>query len=163
VHYFYEPLGVVSGDYCDVVRVAIPLRRVCACCSAIVAGKGVSASLLMSHMHAMFRSVVHAGGWDRSNAGASQPLTLRQHSAVHYATLVCVETSTDGDLEICNAGHCSPLVFQTTGSSAISAEPASPWDSSAAAHFPSTRVRLEVGDILLLYSDGFDREREFVG
>ena len=52
--FHYEPAGVVSGDYVDVMpygdRVYFMLGD--------VSGKGVAASLLMAQMHAMFRTLI---------------------------------------------------------------------------------------------------------
>ncbi len=56
--YHYEPAGVVSGDYCDVVDAgsAGPYFMV-----GDLSGKGVAASMLMAHLHATFRALIQAG------------------------------------------------------------------------------------------------------
>jgi serine phosphatase RsbU (regulator of sigma subunit) len=71
----------------------------------------------------------------------------------HYATLACVETTAAGDVAVCNAGHCSPLVFGPEGASAI-APTGLPLGLFSSGRFPSTNIHLELGDVLLLYSDG---------
>ena len=53
VRYHYEPLGPVSGDYCDVLESDSGLLFL----FGDVSGKGVAASMLMSHLHATFRSL----------------------------------------------------------------------------------------------------------
>src|SRR6266436_9614231 len=57
VRYHYQPAGMVSGDYCDLVETAQGLLFML----GDVSGKGVAASMLMSHHHATFRSLAEAG------------------------------------------------------------------------------------------------------
>src|SRR3989442_219810 len=57
VRYHYQPAGVVSGDYCDLFETDGGLLFAL----GDVSGKGVAASMLMSHLHAMFRSLAEAG------------------------------------------------------------------------------------------------------
>ena len=56
VHYQYNPAGMVSGDYCDLILPANDDGELVFLLGD-VAGKGVAASLLMTHLHAMFRSL----------------------------------------------------------------------------------------------------------
>src|SRR5271170_799112 len=60
IHYEYKAAGMVSGDYCDLI---LPRERDGGLLFLLgdVAGKGVAASLLMTHMHAMFRSLSNGG------------------------------------------------------------------------------------------------------
>jgi sigma-B regulation protein RsbU (phosphoserine phosphatase) len=53
VHHF-EPAGIVSGDYVDLV----PHRGRLYFMLGDVTGKGVAASLLMAQLHAMFRTLI---------------------------------------------------------------------------------------------------------
>ena len=50
VDFVYEPAGIVSGDYVDVIRHDGELYFIL----GDVSGKGMAASLLMSNLHAMF-------------------------------------------------------------------------------------------------------------
>src|SRR5437763_15121289 len=58
VSYHYEPAGPVSGDYCDLVSLE---NGELYFLIGDVSGKGVAASLLMSRLHAIFRSLIGAG------------------------------------------------------------------------------------------------------
>src|SRR5579862_2464193 len=60
VHYQYKPAGMVSGDYCDLIRSANGEGGLVFLVGD-VSGKGVAASLLMTHLHAMFRSLTEVG------------------------------------------------------------------------------------------------------
>ena len=57
VRYHYQPAGMVSGDYCDLLETEGGLLFMI----GDVSGKGVAASMLMSHLHATFRSLAEAG------------------------------------------------------------------------------------------------------
>src|SRR5262249_5058181 len=53
VRYHYSPAGPVSGDYCDLLE----SRGALLFLLGDVSGKGVAASMMMSHLHATFRSL----------------------------------------------------------------------------------------------------------
>ncbi len=54
VAYYYQPAGPVSGDYCDLIRGEDSSLHFIL---GDVSGKGVAASMLMAHLHAMFRTL----------------------------------------------------------------------------------------------------------
>src|SRR5258705_3809532 len=55
VAYYYQPAGVVSGDYCDFIDGEDHTLHFVL---GDVSGKGVAASMLMAHLHAMFRTLI---------------------------------------------------------------------------------------------------------
>src|SRR5579862_4436728 len=59
VHYQYKPAGMVSGDYFDLITPASSDGDLIFLLGD-VSGKGVAASLLMTHLHAMFRTLAGA-------------------------------------------------------------------------------------------------------
>jgi sigma-B regulation protein RsbU (phosphoserine phosphatase) len=59
-YYHYEPAGPVSGDYCDLVSSETERGDIFFLLGD-VSGKGVAASILMAHLHAMFRSLIAVG------------------------------------------------------------------------------------------------------
>jgi RNA polymerase-binding transcription factor DksA len=75
IHYEYKPAGAVSGDYCDLI---LPLESDGQLVFLLgdVAGKGMAAALLMTHLHAMFRSLANVGSESKTNG---QPRVLREH------------------------------------------------------------------------------------
>ena len=104
--YYYGPSGSVSGDYCDL----IPLQdNSFLFVLGDVSGKGVSASLLMSHMHALFHSMISFGLGVNEIVEKSNRLFCESTLSTHYATLVSGKASPTGEIEICNAGHNYPL------------------------------------------------------
>src|SRR5262244_583386 len=54
IAYYYEPAGLVSGDYCDLI--SKPDQSLYFIVGD-VSGKGVAASMLMAHLQAMFRTL----------------------------------------------------------------------------------------------------------
>ena len=54
ISYLYQPAGMVSGDYCDVIKDDGHLNFI----MADVSGKGVAAAMLASNLRAVFRSLI---------------------------------------------------------------------------------------------------------
>lgn len=147
--YHYAPLGAVSGDYCDLIQSDGSLFFVL----GDVSGKGVAASMLMAQLHALFRSL----------AAMSLPLgQIVTHAnrvfcesalAGLYATLVCGQAKPNGEVEIHNAGHPPAIVAGKGGVLRIEST-GLPLGMFCEAEFSATRIQLELGDTLFLYTDG---------
>ncbi len=147
--YHFEPLGPVSGDYCDLIQSAGQLLFML----GDVSGKGVAASMLMAQLHALFHSltqmslplgqiVTHVNRFFCESALAGQ-----------YATLICGLAKPNGEVEIHNAGHCPAIVVGRGGVFRI--EPTGfPLGMFMENEFSSTRVQMEPGDTLFLFTDG---------
>src|SRR5581483_2563885 len=84
-HYRYEPAGMVGGDYCEV----IPAQEGDSLFFALgdVTGKGVAASLLMTHLSAIFRSLVSLDLPLAELMARANRLFCSSTPATHYATL----------------------------------------------------------------------------
>jgi sigma-B regulation protein RsbU (phosphoserine phosphatase) len=148
--YHYAPAGVVSGDYCDIVPDA---RGGFFFAVGDVTGKGVAASMLMSHLHAMFRALLSVNiGLPEMMERASR-VFCESTLPTHFATLVGGLAAADGTVEVCNAGHLPPLwlhhgvpvPLESTGL---------PIGLFCNESFVSSKIRLEPHDLLLLYTDG---------
>jgi phosphoserine phosphatase RsbU/P len=147
--YHFAPVGAVSGDYCDLIASDGQLLFLL----GDVSGKGVAASMLMAQLHALFRSLT----------GMSLPLgQIVSHVnrffcesalAGQYATLVCGLAKPSGEVEIHNAGHCPAIVVGRGGVSSIESA-GLPLGMFLDTEFSATRVQLESGDTLFLYTDG---------
>jgi sigma-B regulation protein RsbU (phosphoserine phosphatase) len=148
--YCYEPAGLVSGDYIDIVQ-----TRETDLYFALgdVSGKGVAASMLMAKLHAVFRSLIPLGlGVDQLTERASR-LFGESTLPGQYATLICGRASKDGEVSICNAGHPPALLSRDGQIEPISAT-GLPLGMFPSQKFSVERVRLGSGDTLLLYTDG---------
>ena len=156
VSYYYEPAGRLSGDYCDLVSTDSGDLYFLI---GDVAGKGVAASLLMSRLHAIVRSLI----------STQLPLSQLVEKANHlfadttmrpyYATLVCGKASVHGEVEVCNAGHCPPLVMHDGTVSPIAAT-GLPVGMFCQERYETVRFNLNQGDRLLLYTDGLSEARD---
>jgi len=161
IQYHYGPAGLVSGDYCDLISPADSGGKLTFLLGD-VAGKGVAASLLMTHLHAMFRSLCASG------IGISQMLDLGNRIfcestfAGQYATLICGSIAANGELEIASAGHLPALHVGKHGVEQINST-SLPLGMFSSTRYTSHRARLDAGDALLLYTDGISEARNRAG
>jgi phosphoserine phosphatase RsbU/P len=155
VSYHYEPAGPVSGDYCDLVSLD---NGELYFLIGDVSGKGVAASLLMSRLHAIFRSLIGAGLGVNELVERANQLFAESTMRPYYATLVCGKAARSGEMEICNAGHVAPLLLHDGGVTPIAAT-GLPIGMFCQERYSSTQVKLGKGDRLLLYTDGLSEAR----
>jgi phosphoserine phosphatase RsbU/P len=150
VAFHYEPAGLVSGDYCDLITGSDSSLHFVL---ADVSGKGVAASMLMAHLQAMFRTLVSIDmPLDQMLARASR-VFCESTMPNHYATLVCGKLSQHGLVELSNAGHLPPLLVRNGEVWNIEAT-GLPVGLFNTERFSSEQLRLEKGDTLFLYTDG---------
>jgi sigma-B regulation protein RsbU (phosphoserine phosphatase) len=145
----YVPAGVVSGDYCDVVRENGHLYFIL----ADVSGKGVAAAMLAANLRAVFRSLVPLGlGVDDFIVRANR---LFRESALpsQYATAVFGRSSTHGELELVNVGHLPGLLAGAHEVSRFEST-CSPLGLFSDDKVCVTRGQMAPGDTLVLYTDG---------
>lgn len=150
--YHYEPAGAVSGDYCDIIVPESDGRRMFFFLGD-VAGKGVAASILMAHLHAMFRSLPITEISLGELVARANRIFCDGTPSGHFATLVSGTTSLSGDVELSNAGHPSPLVVGRSGVQAIPSM-TTPIGLFCQSDFPTAHITLQPGESLVLYSDG---------
>ena len=161
VHYQYKPAGMVSGDYCDVISTPAENGEMLFLLGD-VAGKGVAASLLMSHLHAMFRSLAGVGLpldnlMERANSVFCQSTIAGQ-----FATLICGRAGQRGEIEMNSAGHLAALHVSKNGVRKIYST-GLPLGMFSTSRYTVERIRLERGDSLLLYTDGLSEAMDSTG
>jgi sigma-B regulation protein RsbU (phosphoserine phosphatase) len=146
----YQPAGVVSGDYCDLINNgAQDLHFIL----GDVSGKGVAASMLMAHLQAMFRTLVSIGmPLDQMLERASRVFSESTLPS-HYATLACGRAHDTGAVEIANAGHLPPLLVHNGDVRNIAAT-GLPLGVFSNERFTVNRFQMDRGDTLFLYTDG---------
>lgn len=158
VGYHYEPASVVSGDYCDLVGHENGAEDLVFLVGD-VSGKGIAAAMLMSHLHAMFRSLIAVGMPVSQLVERANHVFVESTIASHYATLVCGRASGSGEVEICNAGHCPPLLVR--GGEVTALESAGlPIGLFTDAQFSSARFTMAPGDCVVLYTDGLSEAQD---
>jgi sigma-B regulation protein RsbU (phosphoserine phosphatase) len=160
-HYHYEPLGVVSGDYCDLIASETGAEGLLFLLGD-VSGKGVAASLLMTHLHAMFRSLASVGLPLAEMMRRANRLLCESTAAGQFATLVCGRANPSGEVEISSAGHC-PVLALHNGEVARFESTGMPLGMFCDGDYPTQLTRLEPGDSLFLFTDGASEARDASG
>jgi sigma-B regulation protein RsbU (phosphoserine phosphatase) len=123
---------------------------------ADVAGKSVPAALLMATLQASLRTVVTEG---LPLSGLA--LRLNRYACAHsldgqrFTTAVLAEYDPSTlELEYVNAGHNAPVLRRLNGNMERLESSSLPLGITTDATFPSRRVTLEPGDLLVLFTDG---------
>jgi len=152
--YYYAPLGPVSGDYCDLIPSDGQLFFVL----GDVSGKGVAASMLMAQLHALFRSLTGMALPLGQMVTQANRVFCESALAGQYATLVCGLAKPTGEVEIYNAGHWPAIMVGSGGVLRIEST-GLPLGMFHEVDFSATRLHVETGDMLFLYTDGLSEAR----
>ncbi len=155
-----RPCEEVGGDYFDVFplsdgRIALLI--------ADVAGKGLGAALVTTMLQGALSGITP--GVDPVNVFHHLNKFLCDRAAVgRCATMFFGLLDSSGALEFVRAGHPSPLLMRRGEVSELYSTGSFPIGLVEKASYTSTRMQLEPGDTLLLYTDGVteaeNRERE---
>jgi len=148
----WQPARIVGGDYFDVIRLDSKRLGVCI---GDVAGKGISAALLMANLQASFRALATADASPSAvcaklNAFLCGNLALGKFITLFYGIL----DAEGRTLTYESAGHCPALLLKQSGHvESLRGEGAvlgvlPDWI------YRDSIVSLAAGDLLLLYTDG---------
>ena len=152
VYYHYEPASTVSGDYCDIVNPQTDDKSIYLILGD-VSGKGIAASMLMTHMRAMFHSLIPMELPINKLVDRASRILCESTTTSHYATLLCIKAEEKGNVEICNAGHCFPLLINKNGITQIKST-GMPIGIFCETDYNVVDFDLSPGDMLLFYTDG---------
>jgi sigma-B regulation protein RsbU (phosphoserine phosphatase) len=158
VDFVYEPAGIVSGDYCDVITSSGESYFIL----ADVSGKGMAASLLMSNLHAMFHSLIPLGLPLAELMERANRIFSENTLANHFATLICIKANDNGEIEFSNAGHLPPVLLRRDGRDVLNMSDL-PLGMFADVCFETHKLSLDDGDSLLLYTDGVTETNDING
>lgn len=159
VAYHYEPAGLVSGDYCDLIRSEGDTFHFML---GDVSGKGVAASMLMAHLQATFRTLISSALPLAQMLERASRVFCESTLPTHYATLVCGSVSKDGTVQVSNAGHPPPLLVRNGEVQNIEAT-GLPLGMFSSEQFSVTNFQMSAGDTLLLYTDGVSEALDETG
>jgi sigma-B regulation protein RsbU (phosphoserine phosphatase) len=148
------PAREVAGDFYDLIE--LPDDRLCLLLGD-VCGKGVPAALYMTRVLSYFRALANVGR-SAENLLASVNELLAAEWSEHTLVTACalVLEKRDHTMLVANAGHLPPYLYRTGSDTLIPllSEGSFPLGIEAGTEFETERVRLEPGDVTLLYTDG---------
>ena len=159
VCYHYEPAGVVSGDYCDLIEGSHGKLHFVL---ADVSGKGVAAAMLSSNLRAIFRSLIPMDLGVEELMNRANRLFRESALPNQYATMVYGRATREGAIEIVNAGHL-PVFLASGGRMTQFDSTNQPLGMFDGSKFTATKQALRAGDTLVLYTDGISEAQGEAG
>jgi phosphoserine phosphatase RsbU/P len=145
------PASGISGDYYDVLE--IDGGRV-VFAIADISGKGISAAILMSNLHAVLRTLAASG---HSPCALAARLNAHLHQVTQgfrFATFFYAEWNpAERRLRYINAGHNAPILLRASGSERLPAG-GPPLGIFKEWKFQEGQIFIQAGETLVLFSDG---------
>ncbi len=155
--YHYQPAGLVSGDYCDLIPAGDHTQDYYFFLGD-VSGKGVAASLLMSHLHAVFRGLIGAGLGLNEMVVRANRIFCESTMPESFATLICGRASPSGGIEIINAGHLPAMVVRDGRVKTVSST-GLPLGLFCQQRYEKEEVQLNSGGLFFAFTDGLPESR----
>ena len=146
------PCRTVGGDYFDFFpyegsRVAMVLGD--------VSGKGMPASLLMMGLQARVQALAEEPKNLAQVMTRLNRLTSANCPANRFITVFfCILNGENGDLTFCNAGHNPPIIVRNNGDHELLEGGGPVIGILPSIEYQEYHAALEVGDTLVIYSDG---------
>ena len=146
------PCYEIGGDYYDFIeredgRLVIALGD--------VSGKGTAAALLMSSLHAAIHAQTGSHDTLVETISAVNRYLADNIPSNRFVTLFYAELDPEsGAVSFLNAGHNPPLIVHAAGTVEQLASGGLPLGINANADYREGRTTLQLGDVLVIYSDG---------
>ncbi|MGD0402052.1 MAG: PP2C family protein-serine/threonine phosphatase [Candidatus Acidiferrales bacterium] len=160
----WQPANLVGGDYFDVLKFSDKKIGVCI---GDVAGKGISAALLMANLQASFRAFASEAVSPGTLVGKLDEVISNNIAPDRFITFCyCTIDSTDNRLTFASAGHMPPILFRRSGDAIPLKDGGPPLGIFPNQNYQDIVLPLESGDRLILYTDGLteatnSEEQEF--
>jgi sigma-B regulation protein RsbU (phosphoserine phosphatase) len=149
---FSQPAHFVGGDYFDFLRFKEGSH---ALVIADVMGKGMPASMLMASLQASLRIIAPESSEPADVVARLNHLFCHNIRLTKFVSLFLGQYDEDTRiLTYCNAGHNPPLIYRTDGSIENLLPNGAAIGLIEQTEFTQSSVKLNVGDRLLLYTDG---------
>jgi serine phosphatase RsbU (regulator of sigma subunit) len=146
------PCYEIGGDYYDFIqrddgRLVIALGD--------VSGKGTAAALLMSSLHAAIHAQTGSHDTLVETISAVNRYLAENIPPNRFVTLFYAELDPEsGAVSFLNAGHNPPLIVHAAGTVEQLASGGLPLGIKADADYREGRTTMQMGDVLVIYSDG---------
>lgn len=160
-HYHYSPLGAVSGDYVDLILSEAGSGSLIFAIGD-VSGKGVAASMLMSQLSAVLRSLISVGMPLDELLMRMNSLLSESVMAGQFATLVVGRAAKSGAIELVSAGHLPALRVGNGRVEAIHST-ALPIGMFSELNPVLHQLSLAPGESLVLFTDGISEQMNPAG
>jgi len=151
------PCTGIGGDFYDV----IPVFGGFAAIVGDVCGKGVPAALLGAMAQGMFHAQMISGASLVDAVQCLNTFIVERAPGEKYVTLAAIRYS-DGNIELVNGGHVSPLIVRAGGETETITDGDPPVGMFGFVCFHGIPLKVEPGDRILLLTDGIteaeDRE-----
>ena len=148
----WEPANVVGGDYYDVIRLS---PEKVAICIADIAGKGISAALLMANVQAAVRAFASDSATPAQVCRQLNSVLCTNIAGDKFVTLFYgVLDARAQTLRFTNAGHLRPVVIACDGSAARLEEGGALLGVFPEWQYTDAVVQINPGDLLVLFTDG---------
>jgi sigma-B regulation protein RsbU (phosphoserine phosphatase) len=148
----WEPAKVVGGDYYDVIRLS---KNKLGICIADVAGKGISAALLMANVQAAVRAFASDLASPAQVCSSVNSVLCTNLASGKFVTLFYgVLDARRRTLEYTSAGHLRPILMDSNGSVDRLENGGALLGVFPDWKYQDSCVDLKPGDLLLLFTDG---------
>jgi len=146
------PAARVGGDYYDFIWINDDVIGICI---ADVSGKGVPAGLVMATFRAsLLAEVLNEYSIEIIMRKVNQLLIRSTDRGVFVTSVYGTLELKSGLFTYCNAGHVEPIILSADGEPRTLQGSDLILGSFSHANYELRRVRLSVGEILVLYTDG---------
>ena len=149
-----EPAQEIGGDLYDAFM--LDERRLFFMIGD-VSGKGVPASLFMALTKTLCKSLARR---ERTELGqvlssVNDEISRDNPTAMFVTAIIGVVDGSTGEVELCNAGHNAPILLHAEQAPReLDGAGGPPLCLDAGFSYPTQRLRLDAGDILILITDG---------
>jgi phosphoserine phosphatase RsbU/P len=127
-----------------------------------VSGKGVAASILMSHLHATLRTLLPSTRSLADILAIASRTFCQSKLPAQFATLVLGRADRDGNVKLVNAGHTPVLLIEDQSIRLIEGT-SMPLGLFCATDFASVSQNVRPGGTVLLFSDGISEATDNTG
>ncbi len=146
------PSRTVSGDYYDFFLDPAGALYVVV---ADVCGKGMAASILAASVQAAFQAWASEGFSPGELCFRLNEMVVRRTSPEKFVTLFsALYDPATGGIRFCNAGHNPGVVLRANGTTHLLESHGMPLGLFPGQNYPSDTIKLNPGDLAVLYSDG---------
>jgi sigma-B regulation protein RsbU (phosphoserine phosphatase) len=148
----WQPAREVSGDYFDVIQLDETRIGICV---GDVAGKGITAALLMANLQASFRAFATADATPQVVCAKLNKFLCANIASGKFVTLFyAVLDAENRTLVYENAGHCPALLMRRNGEVESLRGGGAVLGALPDWVYQNYTVQLQLGDKLVLYTDG---------